>query len=112
MRLVHAAARAALILAAAGLLVAGPACGGSDDELSRDQIGPLEWTNAPLLVTPETLPQDRILGGQIRNDSVREVRLRAKDVKIVDGGGKQMKGGVIFINGYSHPLAPYDLGPD
>jgi hypothetical protein len=112
MRLVHAATRAALIAALLGALVALPACGASDDELTRDQIGALVWTKQPLLVTPENLPKDRILAGEIRNDSMRELRLRAKDIRIVDGNGKPMRGNVIFIDGYSHPLAPFDIGPD
>jgi hypothetical protein len=111
-RLVHVATRAALIGALAAALVAGPACGGGDEETTRDRIGPLVWAKQPLLVTPENLPQDRVLGGEIRNESVRELELRAEDVKILDGDGKPMRGNVIFLNGFSHPLSPFQRGPD
>jgi len=69
-------------------------------------VGDLVWTKGPNVYRQENLPRDRVLVGMIRNDSLRRIRLQAKDVHPVDEDGNPLRGNATFIRGYIHPLYP------
>lgn len=61
----------------------------------------------PKVYTPDTLPNDRILSGQVRNDSLRGVQLTAKsDLKLVDKSGRDVTHTALFAAGYSRDIYP------
>ena len=70
--------RALLVLALAPSALTG--CGGGDGSASGDLV----WEKPPSVSTPETLPDDRVATGRIRNDSLRQVDLKATDIRVVD----------------------------
>ena len=113
MRLVRPAARAALALAA---LLGAAGCGGggsgAPDRGSAD--GPLAWKKAPVLtVAAETLPDDRILAGTVRNVSLRdELELDATKVVVRDAAGKRLEAFALYSHTYAHGLYGAAEAPD
>jgi len=91
-------ALAALALAALGL----SACGDGRDESS----GRLRWAKEPLVFTPEGLPGDRVLSGRIENDSLRPVRLVAKELRLLDADGRRVDGSAVLLESFAHQLYP------
>jgi hypothetical protein len=89
-------------VAAALMLLGATGCDGDDG--SGD--GPLSWGQAPRVFTPQVLPQDRVLSGRIRNDSLERVDLRAQDLKLVDRRGRRVAGSITFLAGFVHGLYP------
>jgi hypothetical protein len=77
-------------------------CGGDDG----GGTGDLVWVGKPTIVRQQTLPQDRVLVGFVRNDSLRRITIEAKDVHAVDEDGKALRGQATFIRAYVHPLYP------
>lgn len=100
--------RASAVLLLAALALAG--CGG-DGERKGGGTG-LIWDGEPRLVLPERLPEDRIVTGVVRNDSLRPVRVEARDVRLVDRDGREVPGNVVFTNGYVHGLYPPAREPE
>jgi len=92
------------LLVAAPLVAAG--CGGDGDE--RDQ---LDWVDAPNVIVPPALKSDRILRGDVRNDSGEPVRLEASKVRVYDARGRRLKASATFAAGYLHSLYPPTRGP-
>jgi hypothetical protein len=99
-------------LAAVALLAGG--CGGDE---GRDSAGALAWSERPVLLVPAQAP-DVVLQGRVRNDSLRPMKVRAKDVRVVDAEGERVQASVVFVNGLGKPLyrqdrplelQPYDL---
>lgn len=84
------------------------ACGGGGDD---GGYGDLEWAQRPIVARPRALPNDRVLIGRIRNGSIRVLRIRAKQMRIVDDEGKSIRGDVIFITGFLHGLFPPTRAP-
>jgi len=101
---VRPATLAALALAAALPL----ACGGGEET----GVGDLVWAGQPTVFRQPTLPRDRVLVGTVRNDSLREVKLSAADVRAVDRDGNALRGNATFIRGYIHPLYPPTRPPE
>ena len=66
----------------------------------------LSWAAQPRLLTPATLPDDRILSGEIRNTSLRRVRLEARDIRIEAANGERVEGTATFTAGFLHGLYP------
>ena len=91
---------AGLVVALAAL--APIACADDDGGGTGDVV----WVKQPTVIEQETLPNDRILVGVVKNDSLRRITLEAKDVHAVDEDGKALKGNATFIRGYIHPLYP------
>jgi hypothetical protein len=91
-------ATAAALAATAAGLTAG--CGGGDD------VGGLVWTQAPRVFHAEGLPRDRVLTGIVRNDSLRMIAVEAKDVRVMDAGGDELRSNATFVRGYLHGLYP------
>ena len=98
-----------LLLAVLLAALAGVAGGcGSDDGPARDQLG---WVDTPNVVTPPTLKSDRILRGDVRNSSDKELRLEAAKVRVYDDRGHRLKASATFAAGYLHSLYPPTRGP-
>jgi len=75
-------------------------CGGDDG-------GPaLTWGTAPNVRTPPDLEGDRVLRGQIRNDTDEAVRVTADDVRVLAADGKRLPTAATFIAGYAHRMFP------
>ena len=66
----------------------------------------LSWAAQPRVLTPATLPDDRILSGEIRNTSLRRVRLEARDIRIETANGERVEGTATFTAGFLHGLYP------
>lgn len=78
-----------------------------NDRSSAAGLGKLVWDVPPKVYTPDTLPNDRILSGQVRNDSLRGVQLTAKsDLKLVDKSGRDVTHTALFAAGYSRDIYP------
>jgi hypothetical protein len=84
------------------------ACGGGDGGTPGDLV----WVGKPRVISPPTLPRDRVLNGFVRNDSLRRITIEAKDVRAVDKDGNALKGNATFIRGYIHPLYPPTRPPE
>ncbi|MEA2347237.1 MAG: hypothetical protein QOG62_1024 [Thermoleophilaceae bacterium] len=101
--------RAALL--AAAVLLAG--CGGT----SSPNFGSLGWAAPPKLFKPARLPDDRVLIGQVRNNSFRDLSLKVGDFKVHDATGALIESTTQFTNSYAHGLygafqRPNPLPPD
>jgi hypothetical protein len=99
--------RAAVALAAFAALAFAAGCGGS----GGGGTGSLRWDGEPTVVQPPSLPNDLIVSGTVRNDSLRELRLTASKVKLLDKTGHQIHGVTVFLNAYLHGLYPPARGP-
>lgn len=112
MRLVHTAQGAevgrraiARPLACSALLVALATTGCGDDADGAGG-GDLAWLKDPVVFTPENLPDDRTMSGDVRNDSLRKIRVRAKTMAVVDAAGTRYDTAARFLKAYSHGLYP------
>lgn len=88
---------AALAVAGVGLLAGGAGAGGQSE-------GALAWEGETTVFTPEGLPTDRILTGEIRNVSPRDVALDVVDVRIADGAGEELESTARFASAFGHGL--------
>lgn len=91
----------------AAVVVAG--CSGGEEERGS---GGLAWERTPRLATPPSLPDDRVLTGRVRNDSLRPIELVARrDARLVDARGRQVPGVALFLDGFVRGLYPPTRGP-
>ena len=93
--------RRAGLLVAAAVLLATAGCGGEDKG-----TGELRWVGKPRVFRSADLPRDRVLRGTVENGTLRRVEVKAKDLRLVDAGGKRVGGVATFLNGYLHGLYP------
>ena len=100
--------RIALAAALAALAVAG--CGG-ERGAGAGGSGPLVWTEPPLEFTPATLPGERILTGQLRNEGLRRLRVDLPDLRVRDGGGEPVAAQPIFLQTFGKSLWSPGRGP-
>lgn len=91
------------LVAAASLALT--ACGGSDQG-EANAAGDLVWAKKPIVFVHETLPNDRVLSGEVRNDSLRQVRIDAKDLRLLTADGEEVDGSAVFLQTYAHQLFP------
>jgi hypothetical protein len=110
-------ALAAAVLAMAAIVTGGAVllAGGRDDRTSPGRAGSLIWAEGPRVVTPPTLPGDRVMFGQVRNDGLRDIRVRVAQLRVVDGAGHALKSNGRFLQSYAHGLYsaasdPQDIG--
>lgn len=99
-------ARVGFAIALAALVLAG--CGGGG---GGHGSGSLRWDKDPTVVVPEALPTDQVVSGIVRNDSLRELRLTAAKVKLLDAAGRRVPGVTVFLDAYLHGLYPPTRGP-
>jgi hypothetical protein len=91
-------------LAAALAAIAAAGCGGDDGGAAAGGLGPLVWTAPPLEFTPETLPGDRILTGQLRNEGLRRLRVDLPDLRIRDADGDAVDAQPVFLQTFGKSL--------
>lgn len=94
---------AAVALAAAAALAAVLVVAGG----SRGDEGRLAWSGTPALLRSGP-PTDHVLYGKIRNDSLKDVKLTAKDVRVLDGAGKPVRSSAVFLAAFAHGIYSYD----
>jgi hypothetical protein len=93
--------RAPLAVALAVALL-GAGCGASSDVVRG--TGALSWTQRPRTVALGSRPNDRILFGVVRNDSLRPVRVNATDIRVLDRGGRRLSSVAVFARSFAHGL--------
>jgi hypothetical protein len=87
-------------------------CGASGDPASDggvkgDVSGPIRWTASPLRIQgTANLPDDRIVGGTVKNSSLRKVELTAGQLELETADGKRVAGGLAFLDHYAHGVFP------
>jgi hypothetical protein len=101
--------RVALGVALAALAAAG--CGGAERGAVAGGSGPLVWTALPLEFTPETLPDERILTGELRNEGLRRLRVDLPDLRIRDAAGETVAAQPIFLQTFGKSLWSPGRGP-
>jgi hypothetical protein len=91
--------RAAPVLLAAGALLAG--CGGGGDS------GGLVWDAEPWSGKPsKLLPNDHVVLGTIRNDSLRKLKVRYTDVRVLVSDGRTIPAAIRFTHAPGHGMYP------
>ena len=100
--------RVALIAAVAALVAAG--CGGGEGP--AEGAGPLVWTAPPLEFTPETLPGERILTGQLRNAGLRRLRVDLPDLRVRAADGDDVAAQPVFLQTFGKSLWSPARGPE
>lgn len=98
------AAAAGLVLAVA--LAAVVLLGGGQDERSS-----LAWQGKPLLMQSGK-PTDRVFQAQLRNDSLRDVKLTADDIRALDSEGHAVRTAARFLPTFAHGLYAWSQMPD
>jgi hypothetical protein len=99
--------RAALALT---LLLGAAAAGcGGDDELGS---GDLMWEKKPRVFTNPNLPDDRILAGTVRNDTLETVTLVARELDVRTPGGDQMESAAVFAQTFVRGVFPQNRGTE
>jgi hypothetical protein len=99
--------RAALALTLL-LVVVSAGCGG-DDELGS---GDLMWEKKPRVFTNASLPDDRVLAGTVRNDSLEPVTLVARDLGVRTPGGDEMESAAVFAPTFIRGVFPQNRGSE
>jgi hypothetical protein len=89
------------------LLVLAAGCGG-DDELGS---GDLVWEKKPRVFKNPNLPDDRILTGTVRNDSL-EATVVARDLGVRTDAGDEMESAAIFAPTFIRGVFPQNRGDE
>ena len=90
------AAAVALVALATGAAGCGSADGGAD----------LRWVGRPQVLRDPSVPDDRVVRGQVRNEGVRTLELTAGNLRLVDADGRRVPGVATFAAGFVHGLYP------
>ncbi len=77
-----------------------------------ERAGALAWEGEPRLITPSSLPDDRILTGSVKNESLEVVELSAGEITLEDAEGDPVEGSAVFLSGYAHGLYPPTREPE
>ena len=108
---------AVAVLAVAAMVTGGAVLlsSGRDDGTSPGRAGSLIWADGPHVVTPPTLPSDRVMYGQVRNDGLRDMTLKVDRLRVVDRAGHVLKSNGRFLQAFVHGLYgasgdPTDIG--
>ena len=72
--------------------------------------GDLVWEKSPQVYRAAGLPDDRILRGVVRNDSLRVITLTARDLEVHDRGGDELDSGTIFAPTFIRGVFPQNRG--
>ena len=94
-----------LLAGVGGLLLLGDRDGGPTQAATGNAR--LQWKEKPSLILVPSMPQDRILTGQLRNASLHSVDLDTEKVRILDGRGRALRSTALFSQHFSHGLYPW-----
>jgi hypothetical protein len=72
--------------------------------------GALVWENEPRVYRNAALPDDRVLRGVVRNDSLRVVTLSARDLEVRAPDGDEMESAAIFAPTFIRGVFPQNRG--
>jgi hypothetical protein len=101
--------RLLLALAPVALTVALGGCGGDDDQDSGPDGTGLRWAEPPQLIRAATGGPDRVLVGEVENDSPKQLKLVAERVEVRDSRGRALRGDARFTTAYGHGLYGADV---
>jgi hypothetical protein len=87
------------------LLVLAAGCGG-------DSSGDLVWEKKPRVFKNPNLPDDRILTGTVRNDSLEVVTVVARDLGVRTDAGDEMESAAIFAPTFIRGVFPQNRGDE
>ena len=90
------------------LVVVLAGCGGDDDLGSGD----LMWEKKPRVFTNANLPDDRVLAGTVRNDTLETVTLVARELGVRTPGGDEMESAAVFAPTFIRGVFPQNRGTD
>ena len=93
-----------LVLGAVAAVLIG--CG----EEPRAQQPGLRWVAPPAEIAATPSDPSRILRGEVRNASEKEIIIRAAEIVLRDAGGRPVDGNAIFLPGYVRPGEPQNRG--
>ena len=94
-----------LLAGVGGLMLLGERDGGPTKAATG--TARLQWKEKPSLILVPSLPQDRILTGQLRNASLHSVDLDTERVRILDAKGRELRSTARFAQVFSHGLYPW-----
>jgi hypothetical protein len=93
-----------------GALLAGCSAGAGTGGrvVEAGSSGALIWEAGPVAVPPSKIdPDDRVVGGTLRNDSFRNLDLAAARLRLLDAGGREVDGAMAtFASAPGHGLWP------
>ena len=72
--------------------------------------GDLVWQEKPHVYRAAGLPDDRILRGVVRNDSLRVMSVTARDLDVLDAGGDELESATIFAPTFIRGVFPQNRG--
>ncbi len=97
---------ALVIVVGAVLAVAVPGHGKDEPRGNGDLV----WEQQPHVYRNSALPDDRILRGVVRNDSLRVVTLTARDLGVRAAGGDELESAAIFAPTFIRGVFPQNRG--
>jgi hypothetical protein len=93
---------------ALALVVAVVAAGhGGDEQLGK---GDLVWAKQPQVYRNAALPDDRVMRGVVRNNSVRVMMLTARDLRVRTADGDGMDTATVFAPTFIRGVFPENRG--
>jgi hypothetical protein len=82
---------------------------GGDQQLGE---GALVWEQKPRVYRNPELPNDRVLRGVVRNDSLRIMTLKARDLDVRGAEGKEMESAAVFAPTFIRGVFPSNRGSE
>jgi hypothetical protein len=99
----------ALGLVIAVVLAVATVSHGGDQQLGE---GALVWEQKPHVYRNPELPNDRVLRGVVRNDSLRIMTLKARDLGVRGAEGKEMESAAVFAPTFIRGVFPENRGSE
>ena len=99
--------RRRLLIAALPLVLAA-GCGGGEDTGSGDLV----WDEKPRMFTNPNLPDDRIVAGSVRNDTLERIDLVARDLAVRNEDGDELESAAIFAPTFIRGVFPQNRGDE
>lgn len=93
---------------ALALVALAAGCGGDDDIGGGDLV----WEREPRVFVNPALPDDRILTGEIRNDSLERIELVARDLEVRSSEGARLESAAIFARSFGRGVFPRNRGEE
>ena len=100
--------RRLLLIAVLPLLLVAAGCGGGEDRGSGDLV----WEEKPRMFKNPNLPDDRIVAGTVRNDTLERMDLVARDLALRSEDGDRLESAAIFAPTFVRGVFPQNRGDD